>query len=164
MVKQLFILYYRPLCLYALHYVHDLDQAEDLVSECFCKYCELKKDIQVGEGARAYLYKMVRYACIDFLKEQRMLVADPLPTDFEGPLTDEDCERQTLVEARLWTVIDELPDRCREIFLMNKRDGLKYKEIAERLNISVHTVENQIIKALKRLRASASRIYHYFFG
>ena len=66
-------------------------------------------------------------------------------------------------DARLWDAIDHLPPERRRIFLLSKRDGLKYQEIAEELHISIKTVENQISKALKALRETAIRIYTFLF-
>ena len=66
-------------------------------------------------------------------------------------------------DARLWAAIDELPTERKKIFLLSKRDGLKYQEIADELNISIKTVENQIGKAMKFLREAAVRIYCFFF-
>ena len=57
-------------------------------------------------------------------------------------------------DAKLWKAIDNLPEKCREIFLLSKRDGLSHKEIASKMNISVKTVENQMTKAFFRLRES----------
>ena len=67
-------------------------------------------------------------------------------------------------DARLWDAIDRLPPERKKIFLLSKRDGLKYQEIAEELNLSVKTVENQMSKALKALRETAIRVYMFFFG
>lgn len=60
--------------------------------------------------------------------------------------------------------IDTLPERCREIFLLNKRDGMKYKEIAERFQISVNTVDNHISKALRLIREGVHRTYMFLFN
>jgi RNA polymerase sigma-70 factor (ECF subfamily) len=64
----------------------------------------------------------------------------------------------------LWTAIDSLPEKCREVFVMSKRDGLKYEEIAEELGLSVNTVRNQISKALKILKEGAQKIFSFFFA
>lgn len=66
-------------------------------------------------------------------------------------------------EAKLWTAIELLPERCREIFLMSKRDGMTYREIAEELNLSEKTVEHQISKALKTLRGKKDDFLADFF-
>lgn len=82
----------------------------------------------------------------------------------EDSISDEECEERSLIEARLWTAIDSLPERCREVFLLSKRDGLKYKEIADKLNVSIKTVENQMSKALRVLKEGSKKIYSFFFN
>ena len=67
-------------------------------------------------------------------------------------------------DARLWDAIDQLHPERKKIFLLSKRDGLKYQEIAEELNLSVKTVESQMSKALKALRETVIRVYMFFFG
>lgn len=84
------------------------------------------------------------------------------PYDLDGMISDDEARDRSFTEARLWKLIDELPDRCREIFLMSKRDGMKYSEIAAELGISVKTVEHQISKALRRLRDASSDRQLYF--
>ena len=66
---------------------------------------------------------------------------------------------EAVVAARLWTAIDALPDRCREVFLMAKRDGMTYREIAEELGISERTVEHQVSKALRLLRSTGKDFF-----
>ena len=71
---------------------------------------------------------------------------------------------RTRSEARLWTAIESLPEKCKEVFLLAKRDGMKYEEIAVRLHISVNTVKNQMSKALKTLKEGVRKVYLFFFG
>ena len=73
-------------------------------------------------------------------------------------------EEQVCIEAKVWTALDSLPPKCREIFLMSKRDGMSYIEIATELQLSVKTVEAQITKAYKRLRKYAQRFYHFLLS
>ena len=84
--------------------------------------------------------------------------------DTYGIIDDDDAQERSQIEARLWTAIDSLPEKCREVFLMSKRDGLKYEEIATELGISENTVRNQISKALKVLKDGAIKIFMFFFG
>ena len=73
--------------------------------------------------------------------------------------TDYDTEQkigEAELENRIQTAIQTLPEKCREVFCMNRIEGLKYKEIAEKLNISIKTVENQVSKALKVMRENLS--------
>ena len=157
-IETLFKKLYKPLCLYALHYLgDDLNSAEDIVEDCFVKLWEHEPRNQ-----EAYLYATVRNACIDFLRKSTF-VTDIEPSDLENIISDDEAKLRSEKEARLWTAIDELPDKCRKIFLMSKRDGMKYREIAEELCISEKTVEHHISKALKRLHGSRDEILFVMF-
>ena len=104
----------------------------------------------------------MRNACIDILRKSR-LVEDIESSDLENIITDDEAKSRSEKEARLWTAIDNLPEKCRKIFLMSKRDGMKYRKIAEELCISEKTVEHQISKALKRLQGSRDEILFVMF-
>lgn len=152
MFDTLFKRYYRPLCLYAAHYFKgDIVVSEDIVQDCFVKLWqqEGKRDIS---DKRAFLYTAVRNACIDSLRRRHPEMTRIDPSDLEGVISDEEAVDRSEQEAKVWESINGLPDRCREVFLMAKRDGMTYKEIAEALNISVKTVEHQISKAMKKVR------------
>ena len=159
-VDILFRNYYRPLCIYALHYLRDVEQAEDVVQDCFVRLMEAGGDPQ---NARAWLYTAVRNRCIDLLRRRNPLLVNIQPEDLDGLISDEEAQERSFREARLWEAIDELPARCREIFLLAKRDGLTYREIAQRLDLSEKTVEHQVSKALKRLRGQQSSFFVLFF-
>ena len=176
-IDDAFRFYYRPLCLYAMHYLHDMNLVEDTVQDCFTKLWEkitdkeksinLKKPLSSEKSVsnlKSYLYVMVRNHCLDLLKKDNLVDYQTIPSDLTDILSDEEAEERSLIEARLWTAIDSLPEKCRQVFLLSKRDGLKYKEIAELLNISKKTVENQISKALKTLKEGVTKIYYFFFG
>ncbi|MBQ9357842.1 MAG: RNA polymerase sigma-70 factor [Prevotella sp.] len=141
--------YYRPLCLYALHYIKDVEAVEDVVQDCFLRLMELGTEPQ---NTRAWLYTAVRNRCIDLLRRKGPILHDVMPSDADGPIDDDEAQERSAREAAIWQAIDELPQRCREVFLLSKRDGLTYGEIARRLNLSEKTVEHQVSKALKRLR------------
>ena len=131
-IEAAFKLLYRPLCLYAMHYLcGNIDEAEDVVEDCFVKLWEHQSD-----HPKSYLYASVRNACIDHLRKSKNIVVDMEPKDLEGFITDDEAQERSEREAKLWSAIDKLPERCRLIFLMSKRDGLKYKDIAESLGIS----------------------------
>lgn len=148
-IDLIFQQYYRPLCLYATHYLHDIDEAEDVVQDCFVKL--ISRNI-MPENIKAFLYISVRNACIDLLRCQSPIDTEISPTDLCGVISDDQAQESSFREAKLWTAIELLPERCREIFLMSKRDGMTYREIAEELNLSEKTVEHHISKALKTLR------------
>lgn len=142
-MEQLFQRYYRPLCLFALHYLEDLSAAEDVVQDCFVSYWEKAPE---AVPARSYLYSMVKNRCIDILRTARP--AAPLPED----LSEEEAAGRSEAEARMWTAIDNLPERRRQCLILSKRDGLSYKEIATELGISERTVRNHVARAMASLR------------
>lgn len=153
--EKLFLIHYRPLCLYALHILGDIDKAEDAVQDAFLALLENHSDC-----TPPLLFRTVRNRCIDILRQQKshptLSIAATEPLTKEDPLfTDHDADFYYSA-ARLWTAIDALPDRCRQAFLMAKRDGMSYREIAEELGISERTVEHQVSKALHLLRQQKS--------
>lgn len=162
--REYFIQHYRPLCLFALHYLKDIDNAEDIVQDCFTELWERKDNQTNIADIKPYLYTMVRNRCIDVLRKESLIDCNIEPSDLEGLISDEECEERSYDEARMWTAIDSLPEKCREVFLLAKRDGMKYEEIADRMNISVNTVKNQMNKALKIIKEGVHRIYMFFFG
>lgn len=163
-MESLFHYNYRPLCLYALHYLGNADSAEDVVQESFAALWEKLQEGVVISNRKAYLYMMVRNRCLDQLRRKGIPTESLKPYDTYGIIEDDDAQERSQTEARLWTAIDSLPEKCRQIFLMSKRDGLKYMEIADELGISENTVRNQISKALKILKDGVVKIYSFFFA
>lgn len=157
-MENLFRYHYRPLCIFALHYLKDIDASEDVVQEAFGVLWEKLSAGEKVVNQKGYLYSVVKNRSLDILRKRGggkgTISLDGSVGDIEEP-TVEDAE----VEARLWTAIDTLPEKCREIFLMSKRDGLKQEEIASELGISLQTVKNQVSKALKILKDGAVKIY-----
>lgn len=152
---------YRPLGMYALRYTQDVDDAEDIVQQAFADIWEKLSSGMEIHNLKAYLYQAVRNRSLSFIAEHSNITHEDIPE------TEEDMEEQISIserDARLWTAIDHLPPQRKKIFLLSKRDGLTYQEIADELNLSVKTVEHQISKALKMLRDTAYKIYLFFFG
>lgn len=154
---------YKPLCLFALRYTGQVDDAEDIVQQAFVDVWDKSRAGNAIDNLKAYLYQAVRNRSLSFTT-QPIYVQD---TESLPELEDTSEEEQIICserDARLWDAIDRLPPERKKIFLLSKRDGLKYQEIAEELNLSIKTVENQISKALKALRETAIRIYTFFFS
>ena len=109
--------------------------------------------------AGSYLYSAVRNGCLTYLRK-----SNPGLDIEKVEIPDETLEKDSGIEAEMWTAIESLPQKRREILLLSKRDGMRYEDIAARLGISVHTVRNQISKALKNLREIPLKIYSFFFA
>lgn len=150
---------YMPLGMWALRMTGDVKEAEDLVQSCFESAWRLISGGIVIGALKPYMYRAVRNA---FLMSRRGVV-DTVSIDDCGEVSEEDIDTAER-DAALWRAIDSLPSRCREIFLMSKRDGMGNAAIASELGISVKTVENQMTKAFSTLReALAARGGKVFF-
>ena len=152
-IEILFRQHYKPLCMYALHYLENIDAAEDVVQEVFIKFWEA---VPFAGSEKSYLYTMTRNRCIDILRKANRVSL--MPAGVSEALSDEQITERSELEARLWDAVGRLPKRRRELLLMSKGEGLKYEEIAERTGLSVNTVRNQIARALKALRSNSSEI------
>ena len=154
-IETAFQKYYRPLCLYAMHYLcGDVDAAEDVVQDCFVRLWQHE-----ANNGKAFLYTAVRNACIDRLRRNDPLCHEIEPQDLDGTITDEEAQDRSVLEARLWKAIDSLPHRQREALLLCKRDGLSYREAAKKMGISEKTVEHLLSNAMKALRGHRADIY-----
>ena len=144
-------------------YVIAEEDAENIVQDTFLylwEHLDLLKDI---EHLDAFLFTLIKNRCLNFLKHQSYIQAKTCSLKADEELEyqlnlyaleqfDEAVSSIPEVENLLSQTMQKLPERCR-IFLLSRIEGLKYKEIAERLNISVNTVENQISIALRKLRS-----------
>ncbi|MCM1110062.1 MAG: sigma-70 family RNA polymerase sigma factor [Clostridium sp.] len=159
--QTLYTSLFMPLGMYALRILGDVGASEDVVQSVFAEFWSRICSGADIDSPKAYLYRAVRNAALAELCRQNRLeesgiisVAD----DETAGVTEEDIDTSER-DAALWRAIDELPRRCREVFLMSKRDGLTNAEIASELGISTKTVENQMTKAFAKLRGD-QRIAH----
>lgn len=149
---------YLPLGMYALRLVGDADVAEDLEQDAFMKAWMYMENGGRIDNFSAFMYRTVRNVCLSYLREKH----DALDESCIPDVGEEEIDT-SLRDARIWKSIDALPEKCRKVFLMSKRDGLSNDEIAEELGISVKTVKNQMTKAFSRLREALSDGHKPFF-
>lgn len=155
--KELFTREYGNMCRYALSFMQDSHLAEDVVQETFVKFWEQKKELSHSTEAKFYLVIAVRNNCITALRKQNssgVHFVENAPDHNTEVLTTERQLREDADErtAKIQEALDQLPPKCREVFLLVKMQGLSYKQAAEALDISVKTIENQMGKAIKILR------------
>lgn len=159
--EQLFKQHYTALVRFARDIVRDTDTAEDLVQEVFVKIWERKESIYITTSLKAYLYMAVKNHCLNKLRvEQKHAFMDESLADdlrFSSNSTDEESNTIKL-EQHIKSALDKLPPRCALIFKLSRFEHKTYKEIAEVLELSVKTVENQMGKALQMMRTNLS---HY---
>ncbi|UII23169.1 RNA polymerase sigma-70 factor [Fulvivirga ligni] len=152
-LESIFHTYYRPLTLFATKYVKDVEEAREITQDFFVRLWTKQPTLN-SSSLKTYLYRGVRNACLNYI-ETNKVAAKHLQDYKEPEFTQDNILRKIMLaeqEAELMRAIDNLPHRCREIFLMSRMKELSYKSIAEELNISTKTVETQISLALKKLR------------
>ena len=149
---------YLPLGMYALRIVDDADVAEDMVQDAFLNTWErLEGGLEIS-NFKAFMYRSVRNECLSYLSSLKEKVGE----EFIPEAGEEEIDT-SFRDARIWKAIDELPEKCREIFLMSKRDGYSNEEIADELGISIKTVKNHMTKAFSRLREALNSGHKPFF-
>jgi RNA polymerase sigma-70 factor (ECF subfamily) len=153
--EQVFKFYFKNLYRYALTILQDHDQAEDIVQNVFYKLWDKMDSLQLQDSLAAYLYRAVYNESLNHLKHKKVRLG--YQTYITRTMKDQTDGAHGKVmfselERRLQKAINELPEQCRTIFQMSRFEELRYLDIAQRLGISVKTVENQMGKALKLLR------------
>ena len=165
--SKLYLSFYPKLVRFATVFVVYEEDAENIIQDLFLGLWESKESLDYIENMNAYMYKLAKNKCLDYIKHQ--LVKDRFVVNtqslYEQEISlklqsldnfDVELASEERVEKIVSKAIDSLPPKCREIFLFSRYDGLKYKEISDKLNISVNTVETQMCIALKKLRNTLS--------
>lgn len=166
--SEMYLTYYPKLVRFAKEFVMLEEDAENITQDVFADLWERRDSMSEIENVNAYLFRLVKNRSLDYLKRKisEQKYVESTQTNFEIELSlklqsldrfdacyfSEGNETEILIRA----AINSLPKRCRDIFLMSRLEGLKYKEISERLGISINTVECQMGIALKKLRGKLS--------
>lgn len=155
--RYLFDIYYSPLCGYVTNFTSDPDLAEDIVQNSLLIIWRKRKKLHITISLKSYLYKICYNEYIDYYRKNKKIREHLEKLKYEEierlkENMEADPEIINLKKEKLRKAIKNLPEKCREVFLLNKYEGLTYAEIAEELGISLKTVENHLGNALKRLR------------
>jgi RNA polymerase sigma-70 factor (ECF subfamily) len=137
---------------FAFVHLRSQEDAREVVQEVFINVWDKRDQLSFDEELKYYLFRAVKNACLNLIKKRRLetVSLEEALTAAEEQL-GEDTETQRRFKA-VMAQIDQLPEMCREIFLMSRMEGLSHKEIAEILEIAPKTVENQIGIGLKKIR------------
>ncbi|MCF8359491.1 MAG: RNA polymerase sigma-70 factor [Prolixibacteraceae bacterium] len=160
--EKLFRFYYAPLCHFSRKYIADPDECEEIVQGFFLKIWEKRSDLDITVSVKNYLFSSVRNRCLNYIKHQK--IRQGYKTDVlsknNSQLNPDNYILEVDLHNKIREGIDSLPPRRREIFILSREEGLKYREIAEKLGISIKTVETQMGQALKDLRKKLSTYKH----
>lgn len=155
-LKQLFDQHYPLLLADIYRLIPDENTCQDLAQELFVDLWNKRESLDIHSSLRAYLRRAAVNKALNFIKASRRIqfesddeisqIADTSTADQQKR------EKQDSLEAALHQAIDQLPEKCRLVFNLSRFEELSHREIAEQLDISVKTIENQITKAMKLLR------------
>lgn len=157
--NALFDYFYIQLYLHCRKFISDPEDAKDILQNVFLRFWEKRREIDIHTSISAYLYKAVQNECLNHLRSGGTFVVDSWDGDMEK-------DKLAIVEANdpymdlslldigqiVENTIEKLPGQCQFIFKLSRVQGLKNQEIADKMGISVRTVETQIYRALKILK------------
>ncbi|WP_166785141.1 RNA polymerase sigma factor [Sphingobacterium psychroaquaticum] len=163
--QKIYDRYWEKLLGIALRKCNDLSMAEDCVQDVFMSLLHHKDPTKI-ENLEAYLAKAVKFAIIRAIyKHQRIQYLEEYPEgNYFDKLSVEDALEEKMLQEYIFDQVEQLPDRCRLIFKSSRQEHLSNEEIAEKMNISKRTVENQLSLAMKTLRKYLFRTILFFFS
>lgn len=155
--ELLFLSVYPHLCAFANKFLHDTQDAEEIVQEVFYRLWKNRQHLDEDESIKGYLFTAVKNRCLHFLEHKKVkdkhaallhYIYYNAPASNGADVVLEASE----LEMEFTRALEQLPSQCRKIFEMSRFEGLKHREIATHLNISQKTVETQIARALNRIK------------
>lgn len=160
--EAVFQLYSKPLLNYAREIIKDNNLAEEAIEEVFVKLWQNRQVIQIENSLKSYLFKSTYHFCLNVLKHQavenkyKAFFLHHMPVGDNHEALSDDFPLSGLLGSELETIIhkaiENLPEQCRQVFIMSRYHNLKHEEIARKLDISVNTVRTHIGRALNKLR------------
>jgi len=153
--ESLFRSSYVSLVQYAKTLIKDHDTAEEIVQDLFFRLWQDREKIKIESSLNGYLFRSVHNRCMHWIGHEKVVakhVQEMEHRQTESPEIPADILNFKELQERISGILQRLPERCGQIFYMNRFEGMKYAEIAERLSISVKTVEANMGKALKEFR------------
>jgi RNA polymerase sigma-70 factor (ECF subfamily) len=161
-LDELFTRYYRGLCHFSFKIVKNIELAEEAVADVFLNIWLKRDEIEIKSSLKAYLFTAARNQSLNyhkknsriFFEDLELLENENLPSDLAA---DHSVNLNSTLEE-IESIVGQLPEKRQLIFRMNRFDGLSYKEIAEILSISINTVQNQMVKAVKFMLEFSGKI------
>ncbi len=151
--NQLFHRYYGRLCAYSFQIIQDKQAAEDLIQDLFVKLWADRHKLIIRDKVSSYLFKSAKNACLNYLRSKKQRTQ--MPVEYAADKVPEDDNEQLDEEfvSQLFECIEKLPERSRQVFMMNRIEEQKLSDISEQLGISVKTIKNQLWKSMIYLKS-----------
>jgi RNA polymerase sigma-70 factor (ECF subfamily) len=153
--ESLFRSSYVSLVRYAKTLIKDHDTAEEIVQDLFFRLWNDRGKMKIESSLNGYLFRSVHNRCLHYIEHNRVVARYAEEMLYRNSDTQEnpsDILHYKELQARIVRILERLPQRCGKIFYMSRFEGLKYSEIAEKLSVSVKTVESNMGRALKEFR------------
>ncbi|WP_299582325.1 RNA polymerase sigma-70 factor [uncultured Sunxiuqinia sp.] len=150
--QQLFESYYGRLCAYVFSLTHNHAASEDIVQELFIRLWNDRARISIQENILAYLFRASRNSALNYLRGEANRDKQIKKLNIQDSMVDRNFLEEEEFVSFLEDCIDDLPERCQQVFRMSRFEGCKQAEIADQLGTSVKTIKNQIWKSLQYLR------------
>ncbi len=157
-LNKLFEKYYVPLCHFVDTFIKEEAQTEEIVTDIFLMLWTKRKKLKISINFRAYLYSSARNSALAFLRKKKVYFENIEDLQQEIHLHPEVLQKIDCPEIKVQVnkILEKIPPKSRKVLLMHRIDGFKYKEIAEKLDISIKTVENHMGKAIRILKENKS--------
>lgn len=153
--NKLYSLFYAPLCVFASRYISDFNTIEDCVHDVFLKIWTDRKNILINTSLRSYLLTTTKNHCLNLIEKKKTeQTYEQYILNTYDPYSSDDLYSVEELKSIINKAIDALPPKCRIVFKMSRFEHMTYKEIAEKQNISIKTVEAYIHKSLVMLSIS----------
>jgi RNA polymerase sigma-70 factor (ECF subfamily) len=153
--ESLFRSSYVSLVRYAKTLLKDHDTAEEIVQDLFFRIWKDKEKLQIESSLNGYLYRAVHNRCLHCINHNKVVekyAREMAFSEKESNETPGDILNYRDLQSKIAGILERLPEKCRKIFCMSRFEGLKYSEIAQKLSVSIKTVEANMGKALKEFR------------
>jgi RNA polymerase sigma-70 factor (ECF subfamily) len=163
--NTIFKQHYRSLLAYVVTFTGNKNKAKDIVQDSFIVLWDKRKNLSEDSSLKSYLFTVAHNLYITQYRKKATEIKFFDELKFNA-LNDRIFEDDTFTKERvkkLLDLIDELPPKCKEVLLLNKKEGLKYAEISKKLNISIKTVESQMRIAFKKIRLGFKKDELYLF-
>jgi RNA polymerase sigma-70 factor, ECF subfamily len=153
--ESLFRSSYVSLVRYAKTLIKDHDTAEEIVQDLFFKLWQDREKLNIESSLNGYLFRSVHNRCLHHIEHARVVERHAEEMSYrqtESQESPSDILNYKELQEKVARILEKLPDRCGKIFTMSRFEGLKYTEIAEKLSVSIKTVEANMGRALKEFR------------
>jgi RNA polymerase sigma-70 factor, ECF subfamily len=158
--ETLFRSSYVSLVRYARVIIKDYDTAEEIVQDLFFRLWQDRQKMNIQSSLNGYLFRSVHNRCLHYIDHLKVIEKHAEEISLRQPERQEnpaEILQYAELQGRVAQILEKLPERCGQIFYMNRFEGLKYSEIAEKLSVSIKTVESNMGRALREFRKELSQ-------